>query len=115
MFEKEAEEYAKDYEASKYIRTVDEIFKDGAEYGYNKANKWHYPSKGEYPEDVKINEFEIFNPLVLVFFYHEDSYGNKVNVFGLDRWRGSPFNEWKTYYKYNVIAWQYLPEPPKED
>lgn len=25
-------------------------FKDGAELGYNKANEWHYPSKGELPK-----------------------------------------------------------------
>ena len=23
----------------------------GAEFGYNKANEWHYPSKGEYPKE----------------------------------------------------------------
>ena len=26
-------------------------FKKGAEFGYNKANEWHYPSKGEYPKE----------------------------------------------------------------
>ena len=25
-------------------------FSNGAEFGYNKANEWHYPSKGEYPK-----------------------------------------------------------------
>lgn len=30
-----------------------EGFQDGAEFGYNKANEWHYPSKGEYPKDNK--------------------------------------------------------------
>jgi hypothetical protein len=28
-------------------------FQKGAEFGYNKANEWHYPSKGEYPKDEK--------------------------------------------------------------
>lgn len=28
-------------------------FKDGAEFGYNKANEWHYPSKGEYPKEYR--------------------------------------------------------------
>ena len=26
-------------------------FKKGAEFGYHKANEWHYPSKGEYPKE----------------------------------------------------------------
>ena len=58
MFEKEAEEYAKQNNPAEYgVRathfTVLNSFKDGAEFGYNKANEWHYPSKGEYPEKGK--------------------------------------------------------------
>ena len=26
-------------------------FKKGAEFGYHKANEWHYPSEGEYPKE----------------------------------------------------------------
>ena len=37
MFEKEAE-------------ALQEAYIAGAEFGYNKANEWHYPSKGEYPK-----------------------------------------------------------------
>lgn len=63
MFEKEAEEYL-DTE-SKYLiednegniiniaKKVKQSFQDGAEFGYNKANKWHYPSKGEYPKECE--------------------------------------------------------------
>ena len=52
MFEKEAEEWVENNLHSTeedYIKA----FKDGAEFGYNKANEWHYPSKGEYPKDEK--------------------------------------------------------------
>ena len=28
-----------------------EAYLAGAEFGYNKANEWHYPSKGEYPKE----------------------------------------------------------------
>ena len=51
MFEKEAEEYADVPFAPKTNSELMALcFKDGAEFGYNKANEWHYPSKGEYPE-----------------------------------------------------------------
>ena len=54
MFEKEAEEYGNEW----WDCLVDcddkgmlqEAYKDGAEFGYNKANEWHYPSKGELPK-----------------------------------------------------------------
>ena len=28
-------------------------FEEGTEFGYNKANEWHYPSKGEYPKECE--------------------------------------------------------------
>ena len=75
MFEKEAEEYKditrikdkntyvgfpneriselQDFEGN-YIDISDRIikaFKDGAEFGYNKANEWHYVKDGDLPKD----------------------------------------------------------------
>ena len=40
--EKEAEEYV---DLSGNRNYTERAFKDGAEFGYNKANEWHYPSK----------------------------------------------------------------------
>ena len=56
MFEKEAEEYSNKncgtislpiHEA--YARGLEEGFQDGAEFGYNKANEWHYVKEGDLP------------------------------------------------------------------
>ena len=50
MFEKEAEEYAIEnfetclYDVLPYLndaRAREQSFKDGAQFGYNKANEWH--------------------------------------------------------------------------
>ena len=41
MFEKDAEEYAKGIERKASKEIVHLAFKDGAEFGYNKANEWH--------------------------------------------------------------------------
>ena len=51
MFEKEAEELI---EESKRLNTTprETVYK-AIEFGYNKANEWHYPSKGEYPKEDK--------------------------------------------------------------
>jgi len=69
MFEKEAEEWVKenmdccktDNSVNQSIPYFDEeerccaksAFQDGAEFGYNKGNEWHYPSKGELPKTKK--------------------------------------------------------------
>lgn len=53
MFEKKAEEYA---EINKpFLNRYDCVcvFKDGATFGYNKANEWHYVKDGDLP---KVNE-----------------------------------------------------------
>ena len=62
MFEKEAEEYLYDRLDPQAIDSVSEFsnkhieeamvssFKDGAEFGYNKANEWHYVKDGDLPE-----------------------------------------------------------------
>ena len=55
MFEKEAEEYTKK-KFSSFVKGIQEIarigFKDGAEFGYNKANEWHYVKDGDLPKDT---------------------------------------------------------------
>ena len=67
MFEKDAIRYAfentigiecldKPVEDFSYEELSDELqekafdFKEGAEFGYNKANEWHYVKDGEYPK-----------------------------------------------------------------
>ena len=59
MFKKEAKKWVKENTRIEYSASFGEIevepsaekgFQKGAEYGYNKANEWHYPSKGELPK-----------------------------------------------------------------
>ena len=84
MFEKEAEEYrekekdkgyywvTQEMEQSELDTIIDESFKDGAEFGYNKAfveadknlkavvadfnkaNEWHYVKDGDLPKDTTV-------------------------------------------------------------
>jgi len=77
----------------------------GAEFGYNKANEWHYPSKGEYPID---------KTEMLVYFKYAD-YEYPCKTFGFynghfwDTKRGDVSNK-------EVIAWKeiVLPKEIKE-
>ena len=71
MFEKEAEEYVKHWIVDEDDNALmQEAYKDGAEFGYNKgfefgvksnekvnqivANEWHYVKDGELPKDTTV-------------------------------------------------------------
>ena len=105
MFEKEAEEYRKNFDyyqvwhgliIDKSLSTiVEQSFKDGAEFGYNKANEWHYPSKGEYPKEYED---------ILICFLTEDDMKDCVRG-----WYEYDFENNKHTFKYlNVLGTQYL-------
>ena len=53
MFEKEAEEYALKWgdKTDGTYASCKDGFKEGAEYGFNKANEWHYVKNGDLPKE----------------------------------------------------------------
>ena len=113
MFEKEAEEIEK--EAIKWVKDVfpnDEFKQSGisralvefAEFGYHKANEWHYPLKGEYPKECE-------NVLCYCKVVDAEFYSIGHTIIGGDnkiRWWSSDRSE-----KLNVYAWKEI-VPPKE-
>ena len=57
MFEKEAEEYYEDVTVGTFQECTENFadavltaYKDGAKFGYNKANEWHYVKDGDLPK-----------------------------------------------------------------
>ena len=51
MFEKEAEEYCMHQSLLEDVRdNICMAFEDGATFGYNKANEWHFVKDGDYPK-----------------------------------------------------------------
>ena len=118
MFEKEAEEYVRKIRhdvinwdgAEPEERFYNEIkFKQaylaGAEFGYNKSNEWHYPSKGEYPKEGEnvLCYCKCRTEIKFCCVGHTIIGGdNKI------RWRSSDRSE-----KLNVYAWREI-TPSKE-
>ena len=108
MFEREAEDYSIDtYETCLYddlpymndSRAREESFRDGAEFGYNKANEWHYMKDGIMPEE---------NQWVLVYdgSYTVCNYHSNTPIKWLDNYENEvPENA--------IIAWREI-VPPKE-
>lgn len=125
MFEKEAEEYALEnyenclYDDFPYVndsRAREQSFKDGAEFGYNKANEWHYVKDGDLPN----KEQEEKQLLVRVHNYTEDcifAYYMKDKYFSKNGKRF--YSDTDCDYPIDIediIAWKeiVLPELPKE-
>lgn len=120
MFEKEAEDKAfKKYPFPTNWGPIDlerntkyeEGFKDGAEFGYNKANEWHYVKDGDLPT----KELEEKQLLVRVRNYTEDFI---LAYYMLDKYY-SPHGK-RFYYDTecdipinikNIIAWKEIVLP----
>lgn len=107
MFEKEAEEFA-DCKKSFWrqgrtcIDSVRQAFQKGAEFGYNKANEWHYM------KDVNCYEDLHFPPI-------EDCKGRiwiwKVKDCSENYHCGTYDDLWYEIQKYHVIAWKEIVLP----
>ena len=55
MFEKEAEEWMQDKFRTTSItgyNSMKQAYQKGAEFGYNKANEWHYVKDGDLPKET---------------------------------------------------------------
>ena len=122
MFEKEAKERARKLEESQTLGVYDsdedyardsgwndgevagyeEGFKDGAEFGYNKANEWHFV-KDELPRKSDATLCERMAVFVAVKVgYNVSTYGTYWNL------RLGKFECLDEVY-----AWCYAPEPPE--
>lgn len=99
MFEEEAKEYA-DREFGTIQNDEWENcvldWRDGAEFGYNKANEWHYVKDGDLPKEDKDGN---------ILVYHT-SYGGHCEV-GYFKVKD------KSFMDSDIIAWKEI-IPPKE-
>lgn len=108
MFEKEAEDNKPPY-AYCSLNTNCELWKDGfqkgAEFGYNKANEWHYVKDGDLPkDDIKLAIIEIDDCGYLLCNYR--------NGFWCDTNSGATCAEWITN---NIIAWKEIVLPKERE
>ena len=111
MFEKEAEEYQiRKHHQRLYghkpvvMKELNTTFKDGAEFGYNKANEWHYVKDGDFPTDKTEKEYLVaLKSEYRDFFYETDIWCESLHCFAS--------NNPKKVYAWKEIV---LPELPKE-
>ena len=88
-------------DCTEYTRKLIDLAPTAYEADYewtSSIDRWHYPSKGEYPPDGEET---------LIIFKHR---GEKV--FKVDKY-SKQYNGWQ--FSPKPIAWMPLPEPPQEE
>ena len=95
MFEKEAENYVSNLDECRTKELMRDSFKDGAEFGYNKANEWHNVKDGN-PNNENDILCQISKDEVVVGYYHTVA-KRYITIDGQDL--------------YNVIAWKEIVLP----
>lgn len=122
MFEKEAEERIKEKYSFQSLITREqgkELYQDGAEFGYNKANEWHYVKYGDLPKDT--------TSLYLVRVYSWDfglshlykKYGMYIPT--ICEWKGEYFSALDNFAYSNArnikncIAWKEIVLPKESE
>jgi len=103
MFEKEAEEWWNNEYFPSLYDNVSEVWQDGAEFGYNKANEWHYVKDGDLPRISDSTLYELMPVFVAV------KVGYKVSTYGT-YWN---LRTGKFECLDKVYAWCHTPEPPE--
>ena len=103
MFEKEAEEWFEKLKQAKVPYTNENVnkqlhkaFKDGAEFGYNKANEWHYVKDGYLPTHTR---------QVLVYLESDD-----VDIEFYRKGLG-----WKNHLNEQIKAWKEIVLPKESE
>lgn len=119
MFEKEAEEYGLHQALWCTSESGDlrDAFKDGAEFGYNKANEWHYVKDRLPKTSGRYLVYTGGEPFILDCDTEVNSFGYWVASLG-DDWgvRDEDFETVKDRGEDEVIAWKeiVLPKEIKE-
>ena len=113
MFEKEAEEYRKEklierkdrfvFELPKvYVADIKQAYQNGAEFGYNKANEWHYMKDVNCYEDLHFPPIEDCKGRICIW---------KVKDCSENYHCGTYDDLWYEMNAYHVIAWKEIVLP----
>ena len=111
MFEKEAEEYTENPKSAwkqgiTCVGSVRQAFKDGAEFGYNKANEWHYMKDVNCYEDLPQNKDVYYAYVVNVGAYDKPTIERKLGCFAEFEF---------DVMAYHVIAWKEIVLPKESE
>ena len=117
MFEKEAEEYRKEkleerkdkfvFELPEvYVADIKQAYQQGAEFGYNKANEWHYMKDVNCYEDLPQNKDVYYAYVVNVGAYDKPTIERRLGCFAEFEY---------DVMAYHVIAWKEIVLPELQE
>ena len=124
MFEKEAEEYRKEkieerkdkfvFELPEvYVADIKQAFKDGAEFGYNKANEWHFVKDGDLPKE---NEYiMIYSKLADNIAVGKRRCAGKVRRRCVYEWYFATYEGTYCLRDKDIIAWKEIVLPKESE
>ena len=120
MFEKEAEEYRKELKSKIFLSEPQldlacQCFKDDAEFGYNKANEWHYVKDGDLPKE---NEYiMIYSKLADNIAVGKRRCAGKIRKRCVYEWYFATYEGTYCLRDKDIIAWKeiVLPKEIKEN
>ena len=124
MFEKEAEEYRKEkieerkdkfvFELPEvYVADIKQAFKDGAEFGYNKANEWHFVKDGDLPKE---NEYiMIYSKLADNIAVGKRHCAGKVRRRCVYEWYFATYEGTYCLRDKDIIAWKEIVLPKESE
>ena len=111
MFEKEAEErITEQFGTSGEYVTRQRIWQYGAEFGYNKANEWHYVKDGDLPKEDDV--YLIYTTKGVLLGHYEQGGADGETDF-----TGEPYSDFTEYpsemlfTEDEVIAWKEIVLP----
>lgn len=113
MFEKEAEEYRESITQRLFNEDdIESAWQRGAEFGYDKANEWHYVKDGLPKTSGRYLAYTGGEPIILDFDTEFNSFGYWVVSLG-DDWgvRDEDFETVKDRGEDEVIAWKEIVLP----
>jgi hypothetical protein len=97
MFEKEAEEWWNNEYSPSLYDNVSEVWQRGAEFGYNKANEWHFVKDGDLPKEniylvIRLNDENTCYKYCTGFWEKEERcfhtlFCNKVDTKDIIAWK----------------------------
>lgn len=116
MFEKEAEErITEQFGTSGEYVTRQRIWQEGAEFGYNKANEWHYVKGGDLPKE---NEYiMIYSKLADNIAVGKRRCAGKIRKRCVYEWYFATYEGTYCLRDKDIIAWKeiVLPKEIKEN
>ena len=80
MFEKEAEEYTSNLDECRTKDLMGDAFKDGAEFGYNKANEWYKVADGTIPKENRRYLVQIKDNGLAIAYFNGQHWETRYNL-----------------------------------